>query len=122
VTEIDQQSQYLAGSFQVIDDLGAVFVAQVLCRLDFHDDFIETEKIRLISLFEGFRFVAQFQLGMLDKWDALISELHCQAFLIDRFQESVSQLIVDFETGSNDLEAFFLEQDFGFHSFNSRNS
>lgn len=88
--EVDQQSETLAGGFEVVDGLSAVLVCQGSDGLDLDDDFTETEEIRLIGLSELLALVLKFQLRLGDERDILALEFDRKAFVVYAFEKTVS--------------------------------
>jgi len=48
--EIDKKPEFHACSIQIIEELRPMFIYQIRYRLQFYNDFPETDKIRFISL------------------------------------------------------------------------
>ena len=81
--EVDQQGQPLSRRFEIVDRLRPMFIRQLPDRLDFHDDIVETKKVRRVGLLQGLAFVIQLKTGLPDEWNALAFEFKPQAFLIN---------------------------------------
>ena len=97
VAKVDQQTKFVASGFQIVVDLGAVRIGQLRYGLDFHNNPVETNKVRLISLFERHAFVSEMQIRLPLEGDVLRTELDLQAFLIGGLKEPASLLFVHFK-------------------------
>jgi len=52
VTKINQYSQMMSAALQIIENLGAMAIVQVLHCFYFKDDFIEAQEVRNVFLLE----------------------------------------------------------------------
>lgn len=110
VAKVDQQSDSIAGRFQVIVDLCPMRVSQFRDRLDFENDFFKTDEIRDVPLLENTSLVTQLQLDTRLKRQRLNAKLDFQTHLIDRLNKSASILFVDFKTRAQNLICLSLLQ------------
>ena len=85
VPEVHQQAKLLTGRLQVVDHLSSVFIGQPLDRLDFQDDFAETQKIGFVLLLQRPTLVLQSKSRLLLERDLLLGQFSRQTFLIHGF-------------------------------------
>ena len=67
-TKVDQQSESKTGRFQVIVYLCPVFLVQVRDRLEFDNDLIITDKVRLERLYQTSALILSYQLRLRRGW------------------------------------------------------
>lgn len=89
--------------------LRPVIVTDVTDGFDFDDYFLEANKIWLVGLHELLTLVVQRQFALSDIRDALRSQLSFQTFLVNRFEESTTQLPIHLEHGSPYPIAFIVQ-------------
>src|SRR5438445_10731282 len=99
--KIHEQCQSIARGVQIVKDLRAMLICQSRYGFDLHDHVPKADEIRLKPLTQWLSRVAQWQRRLRLKWYALHAEFKLQAFLINRFREPVSLLVVNLKTGSN---------------------
>lgn len=76
-----------------------------------NDDLAETDEIRLVCIRKNSSFVHNFKNSLPFKWYAGVSEFDCQRFLVNWFQKTASQGIVNLKASPNDFVAFvFVEE------------
>jgi hypothetical protein len=95
---------------EVIERLGTVRINEFRNRLDLNYDLSEAYKVGPKILTEKLSFINELDLGLRNEWYVLNSKLDRQAFLIYRFRESETFLIVNFKARSDDLIALFFKQ------------
>src|SRR5262249_2366279 len=110
VAEVYEESETESSRLQVIVDLLSMLVVQRGDGLDLHDDFVETDEIRLVGLFQGMSLVGNLQLGLRYEGDCLETQFQLQAFLIHRFHEAATLILIHFKTSSKDRITFFFIQ------------
>lgn len=95
----------------MVDHLSAVFVCQLLHRLDFQDDLVETQEVRLVLLLQGPAFVFQLQARLLTEQNSLFFEFKCQTLLVHGLDEPVALVLVCLEASAHDPVALVPEND-----------
>lgn len=83
-------------------NLGAVFVCDLLQRLDLDDNLLVANEVGLVFLFEGSAFVVQKQLGLRTIRYGTHRKLALQTILIHGLQKSATHFVIDLETGPDD--------------------
>jgi hypothetical protein len=74
-SKVDEEAELMAGGFQVIVNLGSMFLDQGRGRFDFQDDFVEADEIGNVLMLERSAFVRQWQLDLWDEKQALHGKL-----------------------------------------------
>jgi hypothetical protein len=115
MTEVDQQSEFVSGGVEVIQDLGTVLAGQLLNRFDFKDDFPKAHEIGEIALLERASFVVERQPHLRLPGYSLYLQFVFQALLVDRFEKSAPFLRIDLEAATNYPVGFLLEKYVWFH-------
>src|ERR1035441_8742527 len=106
MTKIDKESDFMPGSVEVVDDLGAMFVGQHGNGLEFHDDFLEADEVGFVGLAKETALVLQAQRFLGGKRDALQAKFNLHALLIHGFQKTAALLLVNFEASADDAVRF----------------
>src|SRR5579864_8066941 len=96
-TEVDQESEFESGRLQIVVNLGTMPVRQFRDGFEFKNDLVKATKVRLVLLLEGLALVAQRQVDLWPKRNALCGEFQLQTLLIYRLQKPASHLIVNFK-------------------------
>src|SRR6266511_6145316 len=108
---------------QIIQELRAMLIGQSRDGFQFHDNFLEANVVRLVSLLQYSTTIDESERWFSNRWNPLVFKLDGQALLIDGFQKAAALLVVHLEIGVNNVVAFFLVNDFRhFIRVNSRDS
>src|ERR1700674_5699514 len=102
IAEVHEQAEAEAGGFQIVEHLGAVLPAELRYGLDFQDDLVVTNEIRLEVLFQRFSFVRQLDFILIAEGNLTESQLQRETLLVDRLTETIPHFVVDLETSTND--------------------
>jgi hypothetical protein len=106
--EVDEETEAKIGGFQVIPHLGLMLAGEVAQCLQFDDDLIIADEIRLVNLFQNPPLIDEVELLLGYEWNASLGELDLQAFLIDRLQEPAAHDLVNLEARADDFIGFLL--------------
>jgi len=109
VAKIYKQPQIQLCSFQVIMDLGTMFITQIFYCLNFDNYLTETYEIRFIRLAQASAFILQCQFLLTFKRYTLKLKFNLKAFLINRLKKAASLFLIYFENSSPDLITFFFK-------------
>jgi len=117
--EVDEQAESISGCFEVVVDLGPMFVGKCGDGFDLDNDLPVAVEVRLVSLHEGPTFVCQLELRLGEERNAPQFEFDLEAFLVDRLEEPRALVVVDFETRPDDGVSLVFEKDFHRSSLSS---
>jgi hypothetical protein len=112
VAEVDEEAKLATGRVKVIQNLGAVLVDDFRYGLEFDDDLASADQVRDLTLLEWAALVSQAKRLLCFKGNTLEHEFNFQALLIHGFEKAAALLLVHLKTGSDDLVAFLLVDDF----------
>src|SRR5439155_12620746 len=98
LAEVDQQSQFVIGRAQIVEDLRPVFVCKCGHRLYFQDDLFEADKVRLVSALEKVSLISERQRLLWNERQLLNSELDFETLLVNRFQQAAAFFVINFKT------------------------
>jgi len=101
VTEVDEQSKLDFRRFEIVLHLGSVLIRQVLHGLEFEDDLLVADEVRLVSSSQRSGLVVECQRLLRDERNSLEAQLNLDALLIDRFQKPAALFPVYIETCPN---------------------
>ena len=117
MSKIDEQCDFKCACIQVVEHLRAMFIVQVGDRFDFYDDPLETHKVRFEGFAQEASFIGDGQRLFGNEENALQREFDLQTFLIDWFSKATTLLVINFETGTIDLESFVTERKACWHIY-----
>src|SRR4051794_36312395 len=103
--EIHQQAEFQFRRVNIVDHLRAMCVRQCGYGLDFENDFLEAQKVRLESMYEHSPSVGKREGRFRKKGDAEVFELDFQTLVVNRLGVTVTLLVVDRETLADDRVA-----------------
>lgn len=118
--EIHEQAEPVAGGVEIIEHLGTMLIRQRRHRLDLQDDLLETDEIRLKSLTKRPAFVAQWQMRLRRKRNALQTQFNFQTLLIDGLSEAATFLVINLKARPHDPEALVFIDDVAHRVFRIR--
>ena len=116
-TEIDEQPELKSGDFEIIDQLGPVFVSQTFGRLEFDDDLVEAQEIGRVGVFEEPAAIRERIIALSIERDLGHFQFDFQRVLINRFGESVALVFVHRDARADDPIHFFAIQQIVGHGF-----
>ena len=123
VSEIHQDAKLKTGCVQIIQELPAMLIGQSRDSFQFHDNFLEANVVRFVSLLQYSTTIAENERWSSNRRNPLVFKFDRQALLIDGFKKAAALLVVYLEAGANNGIAFFLVNDFRhFICVNSRDS
>src|SRR6266540_4009192 len=97
MTEVHKQSKPQSCSFQIIQNLRAMLVRQLLHRLQLDDYFLVAKEIRDITLFQLEAFVSEPYCRLRRERYLLQTEFEFQTLLINRLDEYVAFFLIHLE-------------------------
>jgi hypothetical protein len=114
--ETYQQPQAITRRFQVIVNGGTMFVGQLPYGFDLDNGFVKAMEVGPVGLLERPIFRRQLEFRLTTEWNATQFELDFETFLVHRFQEAGTLVVVDLEAGPDDGVCLVFEQDFHWSS------
>jgi len=100
--KIDEKAKLKTGCLQVICSLRLMLFKKFGDSFNLNDDFIVTDEVRLIRVFEYLPIIGQRESLLGNKRNLTAFEFDLQTFLIDRFEEAVTQNLVNIHTSASD--------------------
>lgn len=112
VTEVDEQPQAVTSSFQVIKDLSAVFIGDVINRFELEDDLFVTDEVCFVGLAQPFGFVGYDEVYLALEWNILQAKFTLKAFLVYCLQEARTYFTIYCEYRSLNCVTFIFIKNF----------
>jgi hypothetical protein len=112
MAEVDQETQAVAGGFQVIENLSAVLVRGFFDGFEFEDYLFAADEVCPIGLVEPLALIGQRKFDLAAVRNAPVGKLSFKAFLINSFQETSTHFAIDCVHRALDCIALFFIKDF----------
>ena len=109
VAEVDEEADLMSGCFEVVDELGFFGAGEVFGGFEFDDDGVVAEEVDSVFFGEGVAAVVDGEFLLGGEGDVVLGEFAFECFLVDGFEESGAQGVVDGEGGVNDGVYFVCE-------------
>ena len=112
VSEVHQETELKPSSLEVVQYLGTVLIGEQFDSFKLYDDFIVTGDIGNVAVPKTLAPVIQVDFHLRIIGYALVPEFDFNTILIHWLHETVALVLVNIQTGPNDLIGFLPEKDF----------